>query len=78
MQLAKPGQSVRFLLHYPTDATIEKNRTVIDDAPTRLTCDTLLPENDIHRVRTTSAITSVSLHLLGNDNGCIRWIMDTL
>ena len=31
----------------------------------------LLPENDIHRVRTTSAHTSVSLHLLGNDNGCI-------
>jgi len=31
----------------------------------------LLPENDIHRVRTTSPITSVSLHLLGNDNGCI-------
>ena len=32
---------------------------------------TLMPENDIHRVRTTSDITSVSLHLLGNDNGCI-------
>lgn len=32
---------------------------------------TLLPENDIHRVRTTSAITSVSLHLLGSDTGCI-------
>src|SRR5215204_3181240 len=31
----------------------------------------LLPENDIHRVRTTSEATSVSLHLLGNDNGCI-------
>ena len=31
----------------------------------------LLPENDIHRVRTTSPVTSVSLHLLGNDNGCI-------
>ncbi len=31
----------------------------------------LLPENDIHRVRTTSVETSVSLHLLGNDNGCI-------
>lgn len=31
----------------------------------------LLPENDIHRVRTSSSITSVSLHLLGNDNGCI-------
>ena len=31
----------------------------------------LLPENDIHRVRTTSPETSVSLHLLGNDNGCI-------
>jgi len=34
-------------------------------------CYTLLPENDIHRVRTTSAVTSVSLHLLGIDNGCI-------
>ncbi len=31
----------------------------------------LLPHNDIHRVRTTSPETSVSLHLLGNDNGCI-------
>jgi predicted metal-dependent enzyme (double-stranded beta helix superfamily) len=31
----------------------------------------LLEHNDIHRVRTTSAMTSVSLHLLGNDNGCI-------
>jgi len=31
----------------------------------------LLPATDIHRVRTTSEMTSVSLHLLGNDNGCI-------
>lgn len=31
----------------------------------------LLPERDIHRVRTTSDVTSVSLHLLGIDNGCI-------
>jgi len=31
----------------------------------------LLPETDIHRVRTTSDVTSVSLHLLGIDNGCI-------
>jgi len=31
----------------------------------------LLPENDIHHVRTTSDVTSVSLHLLGIDNGCI-------
>jgi predicted metal-dependent enzyme (double-stranded beta helix superfamily) len=31
----------------------------------------LMPENDIHQVRTTSDVTSVSLHLLGNDNGCI-------
>ncbi|MBI3968139.1 MAG: cysteine dioxygenase family protein [Chloroflexi bacterium] len=31
----------------------------------------LMPENDIHRVRTTSSVNSVSLHLLGNDNGCI-------
>jgi predicted metal-dependent enzyme (double-stranded beta helix superfamily) len=31
----------------------------------------LLPENDIHQVQTTSDVTSVSLHLLGIDNGCI-------
>ncbi len=31
----------------------------------------LSPENDIHSVRTISDVTSVSLHLLGNDNGCI-------
>ncbi len=31
----------------------------------------LLPENDIHHVRTTSDETSISLHLLGIDNGCI-------
>lgn len=31
----------------------------------------LLPEIDIHRVRTTSNVTSVSLHLLGNDIGCV-------
>jgi predicted metal-dependent enzyme (double-stranded beta helix superfamily) len=31
----------------------------------------LLPEVDIHRVKTTSDVTSVSLHLLGIDNGCI-------
>lgn len=31
----------------------------------------LLPESDIHQVTTTSDVTSVSLHLLGNDNGCI-------
>lgn len=31
----------------------------------------LLSDSDIHRVRTSSAVTSVSLHLLGNDNGCI-------
>lgn len=31
----------------------------------------LMPENDIHQVETTSDVTSVSLHLLGNDNGCI-------
>jgi predicted metal-dependent enzyme (double-stranded beta helix superfamily) len=29
------------------------------------------PRDDIHRVRTTSAETSVSIHLLTNDTGCI-------
>ena len=27
--------------------------------------------DDIHRVRTTSAETSVSIHLLANDTGCV-------
>jgi 3-mercaptopropionate dioxygenase len=31
----------------------------------------LPPENDIHRVRTTSAATSVSIHLLAADAGCL-------
>jgi len=30
------------------------------------------PRDDIHRVRTTSAETSVSVHLLTNDTGCVR------
>ena len=29
------------------------------------------PQDDIHRVRTTSAVTSVSVHLLTNDTGCV-------
>lgn len=29
------------------------------------------PDGDIHRVTTTSAAPSVSLHLLGNDTGCV-------
>jgi predicted metal-dependent enzyme (double-stranded beta helix superfamily) len=31
----------------------------------------LPPQDDIHRVRTTSAETSVSIHLLANDTGCV-------
>jgi predicted metal-dependent enzyme (double-stranded beta helix superfamily) len=31
----------------------------------------LPPADDIHRVRTTSAETSVSIHLLANDTGCV-------
>ena len=29
------------------------------------------PAHDVHRVRTTSAVTSVSIHLLANDTGCV-------
>src|SRR5262245_26541356 len=36
------------------------------------------PRDDIHRVRTTSAETSVSIHLLTNDTGCVwRHAYDT-
>jgi 3-mercaptopropionate dioxygenase len=31
----------------------------------------LPPANDVHRVRTTSDTTSVSIHLLANDTGCV-------
>jgi predicted metal-dependent enzyme (double-stranded beta helix superfamily) len=31
----------------------------------------LPPRDDIHRVRTTSEVTSVSIHLLANDTGCV-------
>jgi predicted metal-dependent enzyme (double-stranded beta helix superfamily) len=31
----------------------------------------LPPRDDIHRVRTTSPVTSVSIHLLTNDTGCV-------
>jgi 3-mercaptopropionate dioxygenase len=31
----------------------------------------LPPRDDVHRVRTTSADTSVSIHLLANDTGCV-------
>jgi predicted metal-dependent enzyme (double-stranded beta helix superfamily) len=31
----------------------------------------LPPRDDVHRVRTTSAATSVSIHLLANDTGCV-------
>ena len=33
--------------------------------------DLIPPQDDIHRVRTTSAETSVSIHLLTNDTGCV-------
>jgi 3-mercaptopropionate dioxygenase len=33
--------------------------------------DLIPPHDDIHRVRTTSATTSVSIHLLTNDTGCV-------
>ena len=29
------------------------------------------PRDDVHRVRTTSDVTSVSIHLLANDTGCV-------
>jgi predicted metal-dependent enzyme (double-stranded beta helix superfamily) len=31
----------------------------------------LPPKDDVHRVRTTSSETSVSIHLLANDTGCV-------
>lgn len=37
----------------------------------------LPPRDDVHRVRTTSDVTSVSIHLLANDTGCVlRHVFD--
>jgi hypothetical protein len=45
VQPANVAQRVKFLLHYPTDATVVKNRITIDSGNSRLICDTLWPEN---------------------------------
>jgi predicted metal-dependent enzyme (double-stranded beta helix superfamily) len=39
--------------------------------PPLSTYELLPPDGDIHRVRTTSADASISIHLLGNDVGCV-------
>ncbi len=51
----------------PVDLTVvEHNRLSPGDF-----YDLLPPEGDIHQVRTTSAEPSASIHLLGNDIGCV-------
>jgi len=45
VQTTKPGLRPLFLLHYPTDAVLDKTRATIDNGSSRLTCETLLPEN---------------------------------
>jgi predicted metal-dependent enzyme (double-stranded beta helix superfamily) len=57
-------------IYRPGDGTLE---TVVRRPVSVGDCYRLLPpDNDVHRVRTTSASTSVSIHLLASDTGCIR------
>ncbi len=43
-----------------------------EDRPPRFVFFSLIPpDDDIHQITTTSDVTSVSLHLLTNDTGCI-------
>ncbi|GAB4180383.1 MAG: cysteine dioxygenase [Roseiflexaceae bacterium] len=51
--------------HAPLDL-VERNALVPGDIYTLLP-----PEGDIHRVITTSAEPSISIHMLGNDTGCV-------
>ena len=56
-------------IYRPGDGTLE---TVVRRPVAVGDCYRLLPPaNDVHRVRTTSAATSVSIHLLANDTGCV-------
>jgi len=56
-------------IYRPGDGTLEtrvQRPVAVGD------CYRLLPPaNDVHRVRTTSDTTSVSIHLLANDTGCV-------
>ena len=57
-------------IYRPGDGTLE---TLVQRPVAVGDCYRLLPpDNDVHRVRTTSAGTSVSIHLLASDTGCIR------
>ena len=57
-------------IYRPGDGTLE---TIVRRPVAVGDCYRLLPpDNDVHRVRTTSAETSVSIHLLASDTGCIR------
>jgi predicted metal-dependent enzyme (double-stranded beta helix superfamily) len=57
-------------IYRPGDGTME---AVVQRPVAVGDCYRLLPpDNDVHRVRTTSAGTSVSIHLLASDTGCIR------
>ena len=65
-------------LDYFVWAVVGESRTLIfdtgfDEAMARKRGREFLlpPRDDIHRVRTTSAETSVSIHLLTNDTGCV-------
>jgi predicted metal-dependent enzyme (double-stranded beta helix superfamily) len=56
-------------IYRPRDGGLE---TLVQRPVTVGDCYRLLPpDNDVHRVRTTSDSTSVSIHLLASDTGCI-------
>ena len=52
---------------FDTELTLSESRELVPGDFYAL----LPPRDDIHRVRTTSAETSVSIHLLTNDTGCV-------
>jgi 3-mercaptopropionate dioxygenase len=56
-------------IYAPTDGALElvERRSLVPGDFYAL----IPPRDDIHRVRTTSAETSVSIHLLTNDTGCV-------
>ena len=57
-------------IYHPGDGTIECTRQRPLEPGDHYVL--LPPRDDVHRVRTTSDVTSVSIHLLANDTGCTQ------
>ena len=56
----------------PSGFIAEQQRDLLLTSTLLMLIIVIPPTDDVHRVRTTSEQTSVSIHLLANDTGCIE------